>query len=50
VQLRVGCNNLFDKDPPFVPLEVTGRGGNLNTFANYDILGRNIFINVRAKF
>jgi outer membrane receptor protein involved in Fe transport len=48
LQVRVGCNNVFDKDPPFLPLEISGRGGNLNTFPTYDILGRNIFIALRA--
>jgi outer membrane receptor protein involved in Fe transport len=49
VQLRVGCNNLFDKDPPFIPLEISGRGGNLNTFPIYDLLGRNLFIALHAS-
>lgn len=48
VEVRAGISNLFDKDPPFVPLEVTGRGGDLNTFPIYDILGRNIFVGLRA--
>ena len=50
LQVRVGCNNVFDKDPPFLPLEISGRGGNLNTFPAYDILGRNIFIALRATY
>jgi outer membrane receptor for ferrienterochelin and colicin len=49
VQLRLGCNNLFDKDPPFIPLEVSGRGGGLNTFPTYDLLGRNLFIALHAS-
>jgi outer membrane receptor protein involved in Fe transport len=50
IQLRLGCNNLLDKDPPFIPLEVTGRGGSLNTFTTYDLLGRNLFLTMRATF
>lgn len=49
-QLRVGVSNLLDKDPPFVPLEASGRAGNLNTFPVYDILGRNVFLAARATF
>jgi outer membrane receptor protein involved in Fe transport len=48
VQLRFGVANLFDKDPPFVPLEASGRGGTLNTFPAYDLLGRNFFLALRA--
>ncbi|MBS0422016.1 MAG: TonB-dependent receptor [Proteobacteria bacterium] len=48
VEVRAGISNVFDKDPPFVPLEVTGRGGDLNTFPIYDILGRNIFLGLRV--
>jgi iron complex outermembrane recepter protein len=48
VQLRAGCNNLLDKDPPFIPAEVTGRGGSLNTFSSYDLIGRTLFIALRA--
>jgi len=49
-EVRIGISNLLDKDPPFVPLEVSGRGGGLNTFPIYDTLGREIFMAVRATF
>ena len=49
-QVRVVVNNVFDKDPPFVPQEVSGASGGLNTFPAYDILGRNIFVALRATF
>ena len=48
VQLRIGCGNVFDKDPPFISLDVTGQGGELNTFPTYDILGRSLFVALRA--
>ena len=50
VQLHAGVNNLFDKDPPFIPLEVSYQAGGLNTFPTYDILGREIIIGIRATF
>jgi outer membrane receptor protein involved in Fe transport len=48
VQVRVGANNVFDKDPPFVPLDISVHAGALNTFPTYDILGRNIFMSLSA--
>jgi len=48
--LRAGVNNLLDKDPPFLPGEVSGAAGGLNTFPTYDLLGREIFVALRAKF
>ena len=50
VQLRLAVDNVFDKDPPFVPAEVSGQTGGLNTFPTYDILGRRIFMALRATF
>ncbi len=53
VQLRVGCNNLFDKDPPIIgttdiPAPPVGNG---NTFPGYyDSLGRFIFGELVAQF
>jgi outer membrane receptor protein involved in Fe transport len=50
--VRVGVNNIFDKDPPLVSAE----GGaavfyNGNTYPQvYDTMGRNWFLNVTAKF
>ena len=50
VTLRVGVNNVFDRDPPLVDLDyLPGVFGNGNTFPQvYDTLGRYIFINVTA--
>ncbi|HEV2227388.1 MAG TPA: TonB-dependent receptor [Steroidobacteraceae bacterium] len=50
VQVRFGVNNLLDKDPPFVPLEVSHASGALNALPAYDILGREIFMAIHATF
>jgi iron complex outermembrane receptor protein len=50
VQLRVGVSNVFDKDPPFLPSDASSQSGWLNTFPAYDILGRKIFMALRATF
>jgi outer membrane receptor protein involved in Fe transport len=50
IQLRAGVNNLLDKDPPFIPAEVSHQAGALNTFPTYDLLGREITVGVRATF
>jgi outer membrane receptor protein involved in Fe transport len=55
IVLRVGCNNLFDRDPPIVDSEFFGVSsppfGNGNTFPGvYDSLGRNIFVGLTADF
>jgi outer membrane receptor protein involved in Fe transport len=50
VQVRVVVNNVLDKDPPFVPQEVSGAAGGLNTFPVYDVLGRDISVALRAVF
>jgi outer membrane receptor protein involved in Fe transport len=49
VQIRVGLNNAFDKDPPIIGSEVTATGSP-NTYPTYDILGREFFVGVSAKF
>jgi iron complex outermembrane receptor protein len=50
--LRAGVNNVFDHDPPLVSPNIGGPPyGNGNGFPQaYDTLGRNIFINIQAKF
>ena len=51
LQLRAGINNVFDKDPPFLPSgDISGAAGGLNTFPVYDLLGREIFVAFRATF
>jgi iron complex outermembrane receptor protein len=53
VQVRLGCNNLFDKDPPIigttnVPAPPVGNGNTLPGF--YDSLGRFLFGEVTVQF
>jgi len=49
--LRIGVNNVFDRDPPIVSQSSLGAGGNGNTYpGTYDYLGRNVFINLSADF
>jgi iron complex outermembrane receptor protein len=50
IEMRAGINNLLDKDPPFIPGEISGAAGGLNTFPTYDTLGREIFAAFRARF
>ena len=47
---RVGVNNLMDKDPPIVGLNLETAGANGNSYDTYDTLGRMIFMSVSAKF
>jgi len=49
IQLRAGVNNLFDKDPPILP---TGDNlsQNLNVLPSFDLLGREVFVGLKAKF
>lgn len=49
VQIRGGVNNLLDKDPPVVTSEITA-GGAANTYETYDLLGRQLYLAVTAKF
>ena len=51
ITLRVGVNNIFDRDPPLISQASLGGFGNGNTFpGTYDYLGRNVFINLSADF
>lgn len=53
---RIGVNNLADKDPPLIDSNAFGISGptnfgNGNTFpANYDQLGRTVFVGLTADF
>ena len=49
IQWRVGITNVFDRDPPLIPGEVSAQAGELHTFAVYDLLGRNVFLGLRAN-
>jgi iron complex outermembrane receptor protein len=52
ITLRMGVNNIFDKDPPVidsVSYPLTAAGG--NTYPGmYDPLGRTLFVNLTAKY
>jgi iron complex outermembrane receptor protein len=48
VQVRLGVNNLLDRDPPVLPEEVSVQAGEINTFPVYDVLGRTFFFGLRA--
>jgi outer membrane receptor protein involved in Fe transport len=51
IQIRAGVNNVLDRDPPFLPQEFSGiTSGTINTFPTYDVVGRSIFITLRATF
>jgi outer membrane receptor protein involved in Fe transport len=52
LNLRVGVNNVFDKDPPLADSTVApGPFGNGNTFPNvYDALGRYVYVGITADF
>ncbi|MFL6549389.1 MAG: TonB-dependent receptor domain-containing protein [Povalibacter sp.] len=47
--VRVGINNIFDKDPPLISTNISGTGGP-NSYPTYDILGRQAFLGVSQKF
>lgn len=49
MKLRVGVNNLLDKDPPTISASISSTGG-ANTFGNYDLLGRTLFIGLSVDF
>jgi len=49
ISLRAGVNNLLDRDPPLVATELTG-AGSANTYPTYDVLGRELFVAVSARF
>jgi iron complex outermembrane receptor protein len=49
IELRGGLNNITDKDPPLIGDDITGTGSP-NTYPTYDLLGRELFIGIRAKF
>ena len=49
VQMRAGANNLLDKDPPLVNMDIVA-GGAANTYSSYDLFGRQLFLAFTAKF
>ena len=49
VDVRAGVNNLFDRDPPLVPVTIQP-GGAANTYGMYEALGRQLYVSFTAKF
>lgn len=50
-QLRMGVNNLLDKDPPAIAAGILSAFGNGNTYPGvYDSLGRTIFVGATVNF
>jgi iron complex outermembrane recepter protein len=49
IDIRAGVNNLFDRQPPLVPLTLQP-GGAANTYGTYDVLGRQLYVAFTAKF
>jgi iron complex outermembrane receptor protein len=49
IDVRVGVTNLFDKDPPILSTEIVN-GQQSNSFPAYDVVGRQLFASVSAKF
>jgi iron complex outermembrane receptor protein len=47
--LRLGVNNILDEDPPLVDTRWSGPG-TPNTWGPYEALGRQVFLNLNAKF
>lgn len=49
LNVRVGCNNLLDRQPPLVSAQLAGTGAP-NTFPTYDLLGRELYAAFTARF
>jgi iron complex outermembrane receptor protein len=47
--VRLGVNNILDEDPPLVDTSWSGPG-TPNTWGPYSALGRQVFLNLNAKF
>jgi outer membrane receptor protein involved in Fe transport len=47
--VRAGINNIFDRDPPLIENAIVG-GANPNTYPTYDLLGRQLFLGLTARF
>jgi iron complex outermembrane recepter protein len=50
IMLRAGVNNVLDKDPPIVATNFSGGPGTPNTLPGYDLLGRQAFVGMTARF
>jgi outer membrane receptor protein involved in Fe transport len=47
--LRAGVNNILDTDPPLITNSIVGNA-NPNTYPVYDVLGRQLFLALTARF
>jgi outer membrane receptor protein involved in Fe transport len=47
--IRAGVNNVLDQDPPLIENAIVGNA-NPNTYPVYDLLGRQFFLSLTAKF
>jgi outer membrane receptor protein involved in Fe transport len=43
IELRLGVNNVLDKDPPLLPTQLANEAQN-NTYNSYDTLGRQLYV------
>jgi outer membrane receptor protein involved in Fe transport len=51
VTLRIGVNNLLDRDPPAIAQGILSSFGNGNTYPGiYDVAGRSFFVGLSAEF
>ncbi|MXP27134.1 TonB-dependent receptor [Altererythrobacter indicus] len=51
LSMRIGVNNLFDKDPPAIAQGLLSSFGNGNTYPGvYDVAGRSVFVALSADF
>jgi iron complex outermembrane receptor protein len=48
--LTVGANNLFNKAPPYVPVDGNPPGENNTVESQYDIIGRYLFVELKKAF
>ena len=48
--LRAGVNNILDKTPPIIAGNAVAPSGAPNTYPNYDLLGRQVFVGITANF
>ena len=50
LDVRGGIDNLFDRDSPIVTNPSLQGGGQANTFATYDVLGRQLYLAATMRF
>jgi len=50
MSITVGANNLFDKHPPYVPVDGDPPGENNTVESMYDIIGRVLFVSLKKDF